>query len=77
MNWILETPARAFSASAVTIVAIVAFAFWFTLWMTSIECSARAQQMQVNHTFSIWTGCMIRTPKEGKWVPIGAYRVWE
>lgn len=49
---------------------------WLILSLSSYECSARATQMQRQHQFSMWTGCMIRT-KQGEWVPLGAYRVVE
>ena len=39
----------------------------------SIHCTRVATQMNVEHTYSLLTNCMIKTPK-GNWVPLSSFR---
>lgn len=39
----------------------------------SMSCTATAEKMGREHSFSIWTDCMVKTDK-GEWIPLSQYR---
>ncbi len=66
---------RPVAAAVAVVVGLFGLVFFGIMLLVRAECDAQAQIMKVDHSWGALTGCMIKAPKTGQWVPLKAYRV--
>lgn len=57
---------------AVFFAVLIAGLVSFCMLAAQAGCSAQATQMNVPHTWGVWSDCMVQI--DGKWVPLSNYR---